>query len=129
MKTRGIKNHKMNDAVYKQRRQVIDCIYKLKSALRAEGLKLPRIEVRIGVQTKGYENFLAWGKMTKCETWYSEDALAHKNLMGIVAHEIGHAWLGLEHDENCPLMCKYANDMTTDINKMTAVLREGTKNN
>ena len=44
MKVAQIKNFKMNDEVYKLRRQVINLIYEVKK----EFLSFPRIEVRIG---------------------------------------------------------------------------------
>ena len=43
MKTKEIKNFKMNDATYKERRKVINILYEA----RNRGIKLPRVEVRI----------------------------------------------------------------------------------
>ena len=52
MKTKEIKNHKMNDFTYKLRRQVINILYEA----RNRGIKLPRVNVRIGESTHKYPN-------------------------------------------------------------------------
>ena len=44
MKTKKIKNFKMNDNTYSLKRKVIDLIYEAKRG----GVNLPRIEVRVG---------------------------------------------------------------------------------
>ena len=53
MKTKQIKNFKMNDSVYKLRRQVINLIYEVKSQIK----NLPRIDVRIG-EPRNHRNCL-----------------------------------------------------------------------
>jgi hypothetical protein len=53
MKTKQIKNNKMNDATYILRRKVINILYEAKD----QGIKLPRINVRIGNPTKGMKTF------------------------------------------------------------------------
>ena len=57
MKTKQIKNFKMNDVTYKMRRSVIEILYTAKS----KGIILPRINVRIGESTHNYPQFLGVG--------------------------------------------------------------------
>ena len=103
MNTKKIKNFKMNDEVYKLRRQVINLIYEAKNF----GIDLPRIDVRIGTAKKGHEQVLGVGRMSDKKIWITERAINHsKNyLRHVVFHEIGHAVFGLNHREDCPLMC------------------------
>ena len=102
MKTKKIKNFKMNDAVYKLRRQVIDLIYEAKRG----GVNLPRIAVRIGEQTAKHKNVLGCAKISGNQMWITKDAinLGLDTLRNIVFHEIAHAVYGTKHDESCPLM-------------------------
>ncbi len=93
----------MNNDVYKLRRQVIDLIYEAKRG----GVKLPRIEVRIGEQSSiRYRNVLGCARMSGNQMWITKSAidLGTDILRNIVFHEIAHAVYGTEHDENCPLM-------------------------
>ena len=100
MKTKYIENFKMNKEVYKLRRQVIDLIYQAKNY----GINLPRINVRIGVPTKGNENTLGVGGGKSI--WITEKAInkSADYLRHVVFHEIGHAVFNLPHNEKCPLM-------------------------
>ena len=102
MKTKKIKNFKMNDAVYKLRRQVIDLIYEAKRG----GVNLPRIAVRIGEQTAKHKNVLGCAKISGNQMWITKDAidLGSDTLRNVVFHEIAHAVYGTQHDESCPLM-------------------------
>ena len=102
MKTKKIKNFKMNDAVYKLRRQVIDLIYEAKRG----GVNLPRIAVRVGEQTAKHKNVLGCAKISGNQMWITKDAidLGLDTLRNIVFHEIAHAVYGTQHDERCPLM-------------------------
>jgi|TARA_R100001530_G_scaffold823_3_gene1432 hypothetical protein len=102
MKTKKIKNFKMNDAVYKLRRQVIELIYEAKRG----GVNLPRIEVRIGEQKAKYKNVLGIATMNGNQMWITKDAidLGLDVLRNVVFHEIGHAVFNLEHNNKCPLM-------------------------
>ena len=102
MKTKKIKNFKMNDAVYKLRRQVIDLIYEAKRG----GVNLPRIAVRVGEQTAKHKNVLGCAKISGNQMWITKDAidLGLDTLRNIVFHEIAHAVYGTQHDESCPLM-------------------------
>ncbi len=101
MKTKKIKNFKMDDAVYKLRRQVIELIYEAKRG----GVNLPRISVRIGEQ-KAKHNVLGVATMKGNQMWITKDAidLGTDTLRNVVFHEIAHAVYGTEHNESCPLM-------------------------
>ena len=100
MKTKQIKNFKMNDAVYKLRRKVIDLIYEVKSEIRS----LPRIEVRIG-EARNHRT-LGVAALKDLKIWITKDAidLGPDALRNIVFHEIVHAVSGFGHDEKCSLM-------------------------
>ena len=100
MKTKEIKNHKMNDFTYKLRRQVINILYEA----RNRGIKLPRVNVRIGESTHNYPNVLGVGG--RLNIWITEKAINRGDdyLCHVVLHEIGHAVFNLEHDSKCPLM-------------------------
>jgi uncharacterized protein with PhoU and TrkA domain len=100
MKTKQIKNFKMNDAVYKLRRQVIELIYEAKKEIK----DLPRIEVRIGEARN--HNVLGVAKLSKKQIWITKRAvdMSQDALRNIVFHEIVHAVTGFGHDEKCPLM-------------------------
>ena len=102
MKTKKIKNYKMNDSVYKLRRQVIDLINEAKKG----GVNLPWIAVRVGEQTAKHKNVLGCAKMSGNQMWITKDAidLGTDTLRNIVFHEIAHAVYGTEHNESCPLM-------------------------
>ena len=115
MKTKYIENFKMNKEVYKLRRQVIDLIYQAKNY----GINLPRINVRIGVPTKGNENTLGVGGGKSI--WITEKAINKSKdkslnldyLRHVVFHEIGHAVFNLPHNEKCPLMASTLNSPCT----------------
>jgi len=100
MKVSQIKNFKMNDAVYKLRRQVINLIYEAKKEIK----DLPRIEVRIGEARK--KNVLGVAMLKDYKIWITDDAInmGEDVLRNVVFHEIVHAVTGFEHDEKCPLM-------------------------
>ena len=102
MKTKKIKNFKMNDEVYKLRRQVIELIYEAKRG----GINLPRIAVRIGEQKAKHKNVLGVATMNGNQMWITKDAidLGLDVLRNVVFHEIGHAVFNLEHNNKCPLM-------------------------
>ena len=104
MKTKKIKNFKMNDEVYKLRRQVIELIYEAKRG----GLNLPRISVRVGEQTAKHKNILGCAKMNGNQMWITKEAidLGMDTLRNVVFHEIAHAVFNVDHDEKCPLMAK-----------------------
>jgi len=100
MKVKQIKNFKMNDEVYKLRRQVINLIYEVKK----EFLSFPRIEVRIGEARN--HNVLGVAKLSRKQIWITKRAIdmSQDALRNIVYHEIVHAVTGFGHDDKCPLM-------------------------
>ena len=100
MKTKQIKNNKMNDATYILRRKVISILYEAKD----QGIKLPRINVRIGNPTEGNENVLGVGG--RLNIWITEKAINRgpDYLLHVTLHELCHAVFDLDHNENCPLM-------------------------
>ena len=100
MKVAQIKNFKMNDEVYKLRRQVINLIYEVKK----EFLSFPRIEVRIGEARN--HNVLGVAKLSKNQIWITDRVLnmSEDALRNVVFHEIVHAVTGFGHDDKCPLM-------------------------
>ena len=100
MKTKQIKNFKMNDITYKKRRQVIDLIYEVKKEIR----NLPRIEVRIGEARD--HNVLGVAKLSRNQIWITKRAIdmSQDALRNVVFHEIVHAVTGFGHDDKCPLM-------------------------
>ena len=100
MKVKQIKNFKMNDEVYKLRRQVINLIYEVKK----EFLSFPRIEVRIGEARN--HNVLGVAKLSRKQIWITKRAvdMSQDALRNIVYHEIVHAVTGFGHDDKCPLM-------------------------
>ena len=106
MNTKYIKNDKMNKDTYKLRSRVMELIYEALDY----GIKLPRINVRIGQPTKGNENTLGvggqkWIWITRNAMNKSTDkALSTDYLRHVVFHEIGHAVFNLPHNEKCPLM-------------------------
>jgi hypothetical protein len=106
MKTKNFKNYKMNDEVYKIRRQVIDIIYKAKKVA-----DLPRIDVRVG---DARHNVLGKARMGDCKIWVDVEK-SGKNLLQVVLHEICHAVWSIEHDDKCPLMSPIANPITDKV--------------
>jgi len=100
MKTKEIKNFKMNDATYKERRKVINILYEA----RNRGIKLPRVEVRIGEPTKCAPNVLGVGGGLKI--WITDKAIdrGYQYLLHVVLHELCHSVFNLPHNEKCKLM-------------------------
>ena len=100
MKTKQIRNNKMNDATYILRRKVISILYEAKD----QGIKLPRVNVRIGNPTKGHENVLGVGG--RLNIWITEKAIdkGYNYLLHVTLHELCHAVFDLDHNENCQLM-------------------------
>lgn len=94
--TRKAKNLRMDDGVYKLRREVMGYIYEAK-----EVVELPRITVRV---TENHKTMLGCAKISGNVLWITERAITEWDLRPIVYHEIGHAVFGAEHDEKCPLM-------------------------
>jgi Zn-dependent peptidase ImmA (M78 family) len=97
--------NKMNDETYTLRRKVIDIIYSLKNEV-----ELPRIEVRI----------VSGGESSNCGYAYMGGRVVHINeshinkphFYQVVLHEVLHAVLATEHDDNCDLMSPYVRPLT-----------------
>ncbi len=111
--THKIENLKMDDGVYKLRREVIGYIYELKNSIPT----LPRITVRV---TEDHKEILAVARMEENIIWVSKRAINEFDLRTIVYHEIGHAVYGAEHDDNCPIM-KPAHSKNERISKVAAL--------
>jgi len=92
-------NKRMNNQVYQLKRDVINIIYDLKRYVN-----LPRITVRI---TDNQDNLLGRARMNDNVIWIPENTFNSKYLYQVVLHEILHAVYGIEHNENCELMCAY----------------------
>ena len=100
------KNLKMNDEVFALRREVMGYLYEAKNLLRAEGIQMPRVEVRITDNTGECGHAAGMGRMGGNIIWISTMCLNkwNKHVRLVVFHELLHAVLGIHHDENCPLM-------------------------
>jgi hypothetical protein len=100
---KGHTNKKMNEGVYKQRREVIDLIYKAKRLLQSVGIEMPRIDVRI---TAVEPNVISIGvaQMNGNYIWIPEKSLGKSWLYQVVLHELCHAIWGIEHNTKCKLM-------------------------
>ena len=92
--TKALNNKKMNDAVYKLRRQVMNYIYEIKEIYP----NLPRIDVRI---TDNHQQWAGMGRMGKNIIWITEGYVASR---GLVYHEVLHAVFAQDHVKGCPLM-------------------------
>ena len=111
-------NKKMNNDVYKQRRQVMDFIYRAKNLLKDNNIQLPRIDIRIIDLTKeaAGRGVLGVARMNDNIVWIPETTLNKKSLHAVVFHEIIHAALGIDHIKSCKLMNAYIpveNDLLT----------------
>ena len=131
MNTTFIKNDKMNKDTYKLRSRVMELIYEALD----HGIKLPRINVRIGQPTKGNENTLGvggkkWIWITRNAMNKSTDkALSQDYLRHVVFHEIGHAVFNLPHDENCPLMASKLSSPCTKSQALSILKKYAQSNN
>lgn len=99
----GHTNKKMNSDVYKERRVVIDLIYKAKNLLRSNGIEMPRIDIRITDKQKSNTS-CGVAQMNARYIWIPSDSLKKPYLYQIVLHELCHAIWGIEHDYKCKLM-------------------------
>lgn len=91
----------MSDALFRQRRRVINMLYSARAVI---GRELPRIKVRIVEFNKGSTLGLCMIDQdyitvsSECVTW--DDTL----LRHVVWHELCHAYFNAQHNEKCPLM-------------------------
>ena len=102
MRTKKIKNKKMNPETYALKTQVVNLIREAKRG----GARLPWIRVIIGDQTSNHKDVLGCAVRKGDKMWITEEAinLGTDTLRNIVFHEIAHAVYGTQHDESCPLM-------------------------
>jgi hypothetical protein len=111
LKTKGHTNKKMNESVYAERRQVMDCIYKAKNLLRANGIQMPRIDVRITVADHDEES-CGVARMGGRYIWIPETTLKQAYLYQVVLHELCHTIWGIGHDQKCKLMHTHVQELT-----------------
>lgn len=109
-------NKRMDSAVYAERRQVIECVYRAKNLLRSEGISLPRVDIRIVEPTQG-EIALGLARMGKNVIWIPSATLVEYSgrLYQIVLHELLHAVWSVGHYSNCKLMHPNLQNITEDV--------------
>ena len=96
-------NKKMNNEVYKLRREVMNFIYEAKNLLRDNGVSMPRIDVRI---TENDPEVLGVGRLKDNIIWITQAGVdCDYDLRALVFHELVHAVTGFGHDSKCYLMC------------------------
>ena len=100
---------RMDDSVYLLRRQVIEVIY---AANRRLPVRLPRIEVRVVDGGSSHVAGYAW--MGANIVHIPKATFGKPHLVQVVLHEILHAVLSTEHDEDCRLMSAYVDRALTD---------------
>ena len=99
------KNLKMNDDVYKLRREVMKYIYEARDLC-----ELPRIDIRI---TENVDEWvLGLGRMKDNIIWIPKRTFEGWDLRTIVFHEILHAVYGVEHVKGDKLMDIEHNPLT-----------------
>jgi len=103
----GLRNKKMNDNTYKERRIVMNHLYTLKNYVKSLGMDIPRVNVRI-VESESETSPLGVGRAIDTCIWipieYFKNTELEKHLLFVVAHEILHAVYNLDHNNNCKLM-------------------------
>jgi len=102
-KAKGHTNKRMNEEVYAERRQVMDMIYRAKNLLRANGIVMPRIDVRITTMRKDTTT-CGSARMGGNLIWIPDATLKQPYLYKVVLHELCHTIWNIEHDQNCKLM-------------------------
>ena len=108
-----LKNKKMNNDVYKLRREVMKYIYEAKNIVPT----LPRITIRI---TDNYENILGKALLAKDVIWIPDYTLTSgHDLRTVVFHEILHAVYNTDHHDDCPMM-KPSHSKTEKLSKAEA---------
>lgn len=114
------KKHKMGEEVYLKKRQVLNFIYELKN----EGLRLPRIEVKIG-EPKNC-NVLGIAILKENKIYISDSAfISGENfLRHTVYHELLHAIYGCKHDKKCHLMNAYQPSIVFGRDKLVSIFKK-----
>lgn len=100
------KNKKMNNETYKERRKVMDCIYRAKKLLRENNIEMPRITIRITEVDRTKSDHIGRALMYGNYIWIPADTLTkyEKYLYQTVLHELCHAIWGVPHNQKCKLM-------------------------
>lgn len=106
-------NLKMDADTYTLRRRVIDVIYEAKSRLKAVGVELPRIDVRITEPNQGSKANVVGHAYLGQNVVYIPNNTITDSFRGtffkqVVLHEIVHAVTSFRHDDKCPLMNPHA---------------------
>ena len=102
----GFTNKKMNESVYLERRTVMNHIYTAKNLLKANGIELPRIDIRIVDADRSKVSSLGRARLGDNIVWIPSDVLTRypKHLYQIVLHELLHAVWSIGHDKRSKLM-------------------------
>ena len=103
-------NLKMSNEVYVLRREVMNHLYEAKNTLRANGIEMPRVDVRV-TDNEGDNNAIGMARLNGNIIWISLSSLKtwKIHLRTVVYHELVHAVTGFGHDDNCKLMCPCVN--------------------
>ena len=117
--TKNFKNFKMNNEVYKLRRQVINIIYDVKN----NGMNIPRIDVRIG-EDKNCE-VLGKGRLNGNIIWITPKAInkGENYLYHTVLHELVHTIFGKGHHRTCCLMTAYQPTVVLSKDKLMKLFK------
>lgn len=107
MTTKGHKNLKMNNGVYKLRREVMSYIYEAKTLLKG---RMDRVTIRITDCDRA--EVLGVARMAGKAIWIPADKVSHKNLRATVLHELLHALYAQPHVAGCALMGPVACETT-----------------
>lgn len=106
--SKTLKNLKMDDEVYKLRRNVIELIYEANGLLEANDLpRMPRVDIRITEEGKGDNRFvMGEAQVGQKIVWIpaSSAKMSQEELRVVVYHELLHAVYGMRHDDKCLLM-------------------------
>ena len=104
---RHLKNLKMNDDVYKLRREAMKYIYEAKQLC-----ELPRITIRI---TEKNQNILGKALIEDNTIWIPENSIKEGyDMRSIVYHELLHAVFGVPHADKDDLMSPYHKKLTKE---------------
>jgi len=95
---------KMDDALFKQRRRIIEMLYDAKKVL---GIDLPRVQIRIVEMANGEVSGISFVGKNSIVISHEIADWTEQELLRTVWHELGHAWFNASHDESCPLMSAY----------------------
>jgi hypothetical protein len=104
-------NKASGKATHALRKQAMGYLYDFKKIYEAAGHEWERVTVRIAENGAGENSTtLAAAWLDGNAIWITERALARGNdaIRRTVWHELGHALLGLDHIDGCPLMHPYA---------------------